>query len=31
MFNTPNGKGPSDLQKFVEDEALDEMAVQGVM
>ena len=31
MFNTPNGKGPSDLQKFVEDEALDEMAVQGAM
>jgi hypothetical protein len=31
MFNTPNGKGPSDLQRFVEDEALDEMAVQGAM
>ena len=31
MFNTPNGKGPSDLTKFVKDEALDEMVVSGVM
>ena len=31
MFNTPNGRGPSDLQKFANDEALDDMAVGGVM
>ena len=31
MFNTPNGRGPSNLQKFVQDESLDDMVVDGVM
>ena len=31
MFNTSNGKGPSDLQKFVKDEGLDDMVIDGVM
>jgi len=31
MFNTPNGRGPSNLQKFVKDESLDDMVVDGVM
>ena len=31
MFNTPNGKGPGNLQKFVQDESLDDMVVDGVM
>ena len=31
MFNTPSGKGPSNLEKFVKDESLDEMIISGVM
>ena len=31
MFNTPNGRGPSNLEKFVKDESLDDMLIQGVM
>ena len=31
MFNTPNGKGPSDLERFVKDEGLDDMVTDGVM
>ena len=31
QFNTPNGKGSSNLEKFVKDEALDDMVTDGVM
>jgi len=31
MFNTPNGKGPSDLDTFVKDNGLDDMVISGVM
>ena len=31
MFNTPNGRGPSDLDRFVKDNGLDDMVRDGVM
>ena len=31
MFNTPNGRGPSDMDKFVKDNGLDDMVRDGVM
>ena len=31
MFNTSSGNGPSNLEKFVKDESLDEMIIAGVM
>ena len=31
MFNTPSGKASGPLQKFADDESLEDMAVSGVM
>ena len=31
MFNTPNGRGPSDMDRFVKDNGLDDMVRDGVM
>ena len=31
MFNTPDGRGPSDMDKFVKDNGLDDMVRDGVM
>tara|TARA_B100000035_G_scaffold274560_1_gene251018 strand:- start:27 stop:548 length:522 start_codon:yes stop_codon:yes gene_type:complete len=31
MFNTPNGRGPSDMDKFVKDNGLDDMVRDGAM
>ena len=31
MFNTPSGKASGPLQKFADDESLEDMAISGVM